>query len=88
MAKKKKTEVTEVISPVPHEEEQVTHTRSEFDAIVAQSFNNGVQDGIQKMKDHVVTLVQGHATNLFLANQDELAKEVRKILAHLKSINS
>tara|TARA_Y100001938_G_scaffold31667_1_gene43279 strand:- start:669 stop:935 length:267 start_codon:yes stop_codon:yes gene_type:complete len=87
MATKKNKKSTPVEQTPPVEEEMVTHSRKDFDAIIAQSFNNGAQDGMQKMKDHIVSIVQTHATNLFLGKQDELAKELRKVLTHLQGIN-
>ena len=79
MATKKNKKSIPVEQPPPVDEEMVTHSRKDFDAIISQSFNNGAQDGMQKMKDHIVSIVQTHATNLFLGKQDELAKELRKV---------
>ena len=68
-------------------EKTVTHTEEEFNAMIARSYNDGLEDGkamgesIKKdIKNKVLATLRQHASNLFFAKQDELAKEIRKLV--------
>ena len=68
-------------------EKTVTHTEEEFNAMIARSYNNGLEDGKAlsesakaEMKQRVLNTLRQHASNLFFAKQDELAKEIRKLV--------
>lgn len=68
-------------------EKTVTHTEEEFNDMISRSYNNGLEDGKalaenvkEELKQRVLGTLKQHAANLFFAKQDELAKEVRKLV--------
>lgn len=57
----------------------------DFDMIVKNSYNNGFKDAVTKTKLEIVNILKSHAVNLFLANEDYLAMEIRKCLSHIEN---
>mgnify|MGYP005815743375 CR=1 FL=1 len=57
----------------------------DFDTIVKNSYDNGFKDAAAKTKLEIINILKSHAVNLFLANEDYLAREIRKCLSHIEN---
>ena len=72
--------MTKKVEPVAEEAE------NNLSDVVANSYSNGLVDGKTQMKNTILASLKQYAGDLFLAAQDDVAKEIRKCIQHIETI--
>lgn len=63
-----------------------TTKKSSAPTSASNEFDKGVEEGYRQAKEKTLNTLRTHATNLFLEEQDDLAKEVRRVFLTLKQL--
>tara|TARA_Y100000310_G_C20682151_1_gene816634 strand:+ start:1882 stop:2139 length:258 start_codon:yes stop_codon:yes gene_type:complete len=56
---------------------------SDLSSRLQSSYNVGFKEGRAKVKSEVLTILKNHSVGLFVAKEDDLAKQIRKCVEHI-----